>query len=220
MVKTHHPLRFLGRFLFYAAGLVILCIGIILNTKTGLGVAPVNSLPYLCSEITPLSLGQTTTILYLICIAVQCILKRKLSLLVLLQFPLSYVFGLLVDFFNSLLDVVHPSSLPAALFWLAVAIACIALGVVMAVGMDLVPNPPDGMVQTLSQALGKEFGLTKNIFDLTMVSLSILGGLIFPHRIIGIGVGTVLSALLVGRLAALFRKLLSGIMSKLRGTDQ
>ena len=163
MVRQPVP-RLLGRLCFYACGLVILCIGIILSTKASLGVAPVNSLPYLSSEISPLTLGQSTTVLYLICIAAQCTLKRKLSLPVLLQLPLSYLFGLMVDFFNRLLDVVQPHSLPASLLWLVVAISCIALGVVMVVGMDLVPNPPDGMVQTISQVSGREFGLVKNIF--------------------------------------------------------
>ena len=211
MVRQPVP-RLLGRLCFYACGLVILCIGIILSTKASLGVAPVNSLPYLSSEISPLTLGQSTTVLYLICIAAQCTLKRKLSLPVLLQLPLSYLFGLMVDFFNRLLDVVQPHSLPASLLWLVVAISCIALGVVMVVGMDLVPNPPDGMVQTISQVSGREFGLVKNIFDLSMVVLSLVGGLLFSHQIIGIGPGTVLSALFVGRLAALFRSRLSGWM--------
>lgn len=100
-----------GRLVFYAAGQLILCIGIILNTKTGLGVAPINSLPYLTSETTALSLGQATTILYLICILAQCLMRRKIKLSILLQLPFSYLFGWLIDVFNELLDVVQPSNL-------------------------------------------------------------------------------------------------------------
>ena len=120
MVKRHAAL-FAGRLLFYLAGQLILCAGIILNTKTGLGVAPINSLPYLVSEITPITLGQATSILYLLCITAQCLIRRRLSLQILLQFPFSYVFGLLIDLFNHLLDVVQPSNLLWALFWLAAA---------------------------------------------------------------------------------------------------
>lgn len=205
-----------GRLVFYAAGQLILCIGIILNTKTGLGVAPINSLPYLASETTVLSLGQATTILYLICILAQCLMRRKIKLSILLQLPFSYLFGWLIDVFNELLDVVQPSNLFWALFWLAIAVVCVALGVTMAVSMDLIANPPDGTVQTISEVFHKDFGLSKNMFDLLMVVLSILGGLIFPHRLIGIGAGTIINALLVGRFAGLFRRKLSGVITTLK----
>jgi uncharacterized membrane protein YczE len=72
------------------------------------------------------------------------------------------------------------------------------------------------MVQALSQTFGKEFGLTKNCFDLTIVALSLLGGLLFSHRIVGVGAGTIVNALLVGRLATLFRKVLGRPMERLR----
>ncbi len=215
MVKQKSVPLFAARLAFYAAGLVVLAAGIILNTQAGLGVAPVNSLPYLVSELTPLTLGQVTTVFYLVCIVIQCILLRRVPLSALLQLPVSYVFGLLVDQINRLLSVVRPESLIASLFWLAVAILCIALGVVMVVGMKIVPNPPDGLVATIAEVSGKEFGFAKNCFDLTITCLSLLGGLIFARRVIGVGVGTILCALLVGRAAALFRRVLGGLMAKL-----
>jgi uncharacterized membrane protein YczE len=154
--------------------------------------------------------------MYTLFVVLQCVLKRRLALMVVLQLPLSYGFGLLVDCFDDLLNVVQPESLAGALFWLGVAAGCTALGIVLVVGMDLAPNPPDGMVQTLSQVLGKEFGLTKNCFDLTIVALAALGGLCFAHALVGIGAGTVINALLVGRLASLFREGLGGGMENIK----
>ena len=72
--------------------------------------------------------------------------------------------------------------------------------------MQLVAAPPDSTVQVLSQVYRLDFGLAKNGFDLTMLALSALGGLLFAHRLVGIGAGTVVTALLVGRLAGLFRR--------------
>ena len=195
-----------GRLTVYLTGLVVLCAGIVLNTKTGLGVAPINSVPYLGSEITPLTLGQATSLLYLLCIAAQAVMLRRFSLTLLLQLPFSYLFGLLVDLFDRWLDVVRPSGLPEALFWLLVANLLTALGVTLAVSMQLVAAPPDSTVQALSQVYRLDFGLAKNGFDLTMLALSALGGLLFAHRLVGIGAGTVVTALLVGRLAGLFRR--------------
>ena len=45
--KAVHGNKLLYRWIFYIAGLVILALGIMLNTKTNLGVSPIISVPYL-----------------------------------------------------------------------------------------------------------------------------------------------------------------------------
>lgn len=42
--------------LIYLSGLIILCLGVVLNTKTKLGVAAINSIPFALSRTTSLSL--------------------------------------------------------------------------------------------------------------------------------------------------------------------
>lgn len=50
----------------YFLGILILGFGIVLNTKTGLGVAAINSVPFGISEMTNLSLGMATTLFYIL----------------------------------------------------------------------------------------------------------------------------------------------------------
>ena len=45
---------------FYIAGLLILALGIVLNTKSGLGVSPIISISYSVSVIYDLNFGNTT----------------------------------------------------------------------------------------------------------------------------------------------------------------
>lgn len=200
-----------GRYLICAAGFVVLCFGIVLNTKTGLGVAPINSVPYFISEISPLTLGQVTMIMYLIFIAAQCVMRRKVEIRFLLQLPVSVLFGQLVDIFNHLLNF-YAQNWPEALLLLLAANVFTALGIVMVVGMNLVANAPDGFVAIAAETFHKPFGLTKNIFDITMAVITTVASLTMTHRLIGIGLGTVVTALLCGRLAALFRKLLQPML--------
>jgi len=80
------------------------------------------------------------------------------------------------------------------------------MGVTLSVGMDMVPNTADGMVDVIARKLGREFGKVKTVFDLSMMCLTILISLIAAGHLIGIGVGSVLSALGVGRVAGLFRR--------------
>ena len=110
----------------YFLGILILGFGIVLNTKTGLGVAAINSVPFGISEMTNLSLGMATTILYIIFVGVQLLIYQKLDFKVLLQIPFSYFMGYVLDFYNNLLNFTV-TSLPVALVLLAIAILATAL---------------------------------------------------------------------------------------------
>ena len=73
----------------YLSGMVLLCFGIVLNTKTGLGVAAINSVPYCVSQLTGLTLGTCTIILYFLFILVEMLLRKKLELKIILQLPMT-----------------------------------------------------------------------------------------------------------------------------------
>ena len=50
----------LFRWLFYLLGLLILAVGLTLNTKTGQGVTPIVSVPYCISQLSGLTFGNMT----------------------------------------------------------------------------------------------------------------------------------------------------------------
>lgn len=64
----------INRVLVYIAGLLLLAMGIILNTKTGLGVSPIISVAYSMSVISGWNLGDMTLILYSIFVLIEMIL--------------------------------------------------------------------------------------------------------------------------------------------------
>ena len=107
-------------------------------------------------------------------------------------------------------------------FWLNLliligAVLLTGLGVVMSVDMRLVPNPGDGIVQTIADRSGKSLGLTKNLFDIGCIVFSVTLGLICRGKLIGIGIGTLVAMLGVGRAVALFNLLLWRPMTKAAG---
>lgn len=85
----------------------------------------------------------------------------------------------------------------------------------MSLNMRLIPNPGDGIVQAISDCIGKSVGFTKNCFDLANICVTIAVGLIFSHKLIGIGLGTIISVLGVGRVIALFNHLFMDKMLKI-----
>ena len=87
---------------------------------------------------------------------------------------------------------------------LLIAIVLTGVGAALSLDMRLIPNPGDGIVQTLSDFSGGSVGLTKNCFDIGNVLLTSAIGLLMAGQLVGIGLGTILSMIGVGRVIAVF----------------
>ena len=61
----------LFRVFFYLLGLLVLALGLTLNTKTGLGVSPIISVAYSISVISGHNFGNMTLALYSIFVVIQ-----------------------------------------------------------------------------------------------------------------------------------------------------
>lgn len=199
----------LRRGITFCAGLIILCFGIVLNTKTGLGVASINTAPYTFSEVEGISLGTATMLLYFIFAGAQCLLRRSLGWKIILQIPMSVLIGRIVDFFNDYVLTFQARSLADGFLLLCCAIPLTAFGTTLVVQTDLVPAAPDGMVRAFGDVMGWDFGRAKYTFDIIMIVLSAGYALIRTGHTVGIGVGTVAAALFTGRLCQLFGRLLA-----------
>lgn len=77
----------------------------------------------------------------------------------------------------------------------------------MSVGMGLIPNPADGIVNAISMRSDKEVGICKSCFDIVNIAVALLIGLFNGNALMGIGVGTIASMLGIGRCISLFNKL-------------
>lgn len=192
------------RFVIFLIGMNVLAIGIILNTKSMLGVGSINTIPYALSQIMEISLGTVTTGVYLVFIIIQLILLKKLDLKIIFQLPFSFAFGFIIDFYDLFLNFV-PNNLLQQIILLVFAILLTALGAFLMIIGDIVLNPSDGIVNTISKVLDKDYGLIKNIVDIVMICLTVVICLVTKGYIIAIGIGTVLSAVFIGRCVAVYQ---------------
>lgn len=231
----------LYRSCFYIGGLLILALGIILNTKSGLGVSPIISVSYSISTIWNLNFGNTTFLLYTVFVIIELILhtirnkrelqkenqalahavKKSLPLILgmdVLQLPLSLVFTRFMNLFSSWIPA--PShGLPSQLLVLCGGIICTGIGAATSLNMRIIPNPGDGIVQAIADCIQKPVGFTKNCFDLLNICITISVGMIFAHKLIGVGIGTVVAVLGVGRVIAVFNHLFMEKMITLSGVE-
>lgn len=195
------------RILVYVVGMFILALGLTLNTKANLGVSPIISVPYSISQITGLNFGDLTFVVYAMFVVVQIIIHIRLKnhkriALDILQLPLSLIFTRLLNIFT----VCIPTSqnLGIRFIILTFAIICTGIGAAMSLSMQIVPNPGDGIVQALAERFDKSVGITKNLFDCLNLSITLCISLFIAHQIVGVGIGTVIAVVGVGRVIALF----------------
>lgn len=203
----------LKRSIVYIVGMLLLASGIVLNTRSGLGMAAVSSFPYAINQISGLSLGTSSMGMYLVLVIIQLVLVRKADLKILLQIPFSVIFGIVLDFFNTIITL-RTNSLGVGLVILCSAIVIIASGVFLMVKSNMILNPVDGAVKTMSDVFQIKFGRVKMVFDASFVTLTIITSLIFTQSIIGVGLGTLIAVLMMGNTIQFMSKNFGVILDK------
>lgn len=198
-------MKTVNRWIIYIIGMLILAMGLTLNTKARLGVSPIISLSYAVSELWHFNFGDMTFVLYFLFVVGELILHRGRRLISdLCQLPLSLIFSRVLNLYAALI----PYEAEQEPFWmnfllLMLAIICTGIGAAVTVNMKLVPNPGDGIVAAVGEAIGREQGVAKNIFDVCCVASTCVLGLAAAGRIVGVGVGTVAAMIFVGRVISL-----------------
>ena len=207
-MKKIKPAQLAARLGIYCLGLLVLAFGIALSVNSKLGVSPVSSLPYVVSQIVnTISLGTCTIIVYAVYILLQMILNgRKFQPALLLQLVFSTIFGYFVDGAKYVLgDFMIPTYF-GQLAMLAMSILLIGLALVLYIEVDLAPMPAEGLVGCIAGKLKKPFSNMKTLFDCTSVLVAAVLSLVFLGKLAGIREGTVITAILAGRMMGLIRK--------------
>lgn len=189
----------------YVLGMNLIAITVVLNVRFNVGIGAFSTVMYALSMISKISLGTASIVCYLVFVLVQCLLKRKIKLEYILEVPVSFAFGFLTDFYDFLIPQF------AFPYWISLLMFCAAMfitaaGVRLSVRSGFTLTPTDGIVKTVSEVFSIPFSFAKNIFDIVMVVSTVILCLVCKAPFYGIGAGTVLSALLLGRIIKLLEK--------------
>ena len=196
------------RGILYFLGLNLIAFAVVLNIRFSLGVAAFSSVMYSASEIYDVSLGTASIVCYLIFVLAQCILSKKITLAYALEIPLSFAFGWLTDLYDFIIpEFSLPLILRIVLFLMTMFIT--AMGVFLCVRTNLVLTPTDGIVLTISEVFQLPFSAVKNVFDLSLVAITALLCVVNHTKFYGIGIGTVLTAVFIGRIIRIYEKHIS-----------
>jgi len=208
-------IQFAKKLIVYLLGLFILATGVVFSINANLGISPVNATPYVLSLMLDISVGNGVILFLVSLILLQWIILRKeFKLITLTQIIVSFIFGYFVDFSRFLLGnfAFFPHLYIGQLLTLAVSIILIALGLTLYVETKIIPMPSEGMLLALVHKIPKiSIGTMKTIFDISVVIVAIAFSLIFLSGIYGIREGTIITALVIGKMMAIMSKLLKKI---------
>ncbi len=185
----------------YLFGLFLLSVGMAVSNLSELGITPVSSVPRVLSEILQMGFGTATTLVFSVFVLVQLlILGRDFKWFNLFQVAVAFLFGFFVDFSGFLFGLFLPSApaYPLALVYVLFSTALLALGIFVYLRANLLMLPVEGLVLAITQKVKRPMPLVKQLFDGTMVTLSIGLSLGLLGYLAGVREGTLISAFGVG----------------------
>ena len=207
------------RLFIYVLGLFIMTVGVSFSIKSNLGVSPVSSIPYTITLLSGIEMGKATILFHILLILLQVVILRKdFKIKNINQVVVAIIFGYFTTFSNDLMTFLPATDDYALrLIYLFLSIIFVAIGIFLYLPSDIVPLAGEGAMQALSQKNEIAFPKVKVGFDISMVLISAITCWFVLQRFGSVGVGTILSAILIGIvlnfIMKLFRKQLDSFLS-------
>lgn len=182
-----------------ALGIVLDALGVALVTKADFGISAVSSVAYTLSCIAPgMTFGMWSYTYQFALFVLMCCLVRRCSAGYVMSFLVGVVFGYALDFCRFLVGPLPLGLLPRTAYFLA-GTAVLITGVAFLMISNLPIMPQDLFTRELSAHFSLQFKRVKTAFDLFCVGLSLVLALTALGRTVGIGAGTLVSALITGK---------------------
>lgn len=207
----------LSKVAVYAVGLLFMAFGVAFSVNSGLGVSPVNSLPYVVSLVLGVDMGSCVIGVFSFYVLVQILIyRRDFKWINLTQIVFSTLFGYFVDFAKAVVGDFALPTYPGQLIMLAVSMVLVALGVCLYMDAGLVNMPMEGMTNAIAERIVKKpFHDVKVAVDCLAVAAAILLSFVGLGGLEGIREGTLLCALLVGKMMKPMQKVLAPLVARL-----
>lgn len=197
----------LYRWFWFIAGIIVNSFGIAFITKASLGTSPISSVPYVLSFQIPFSFGQVSFLVNMLFILGQIILlKSKFKPVQFLQIAVNVLFSACIDWSMAFLSWMNPDSPVTCFLSLLTGCVILALGISIEVAPQVLYVPGEGIVNAIASVSRKKFSTVKVCFDVTLIATAAILSLLFFSRLRGLGIGTLISALLVGKITGFFHK--------------
>lgn len=183
---------------FLALAMMLNSLAVTLMIKADFGISAVSSVPYALYVAFPaLSLGTWNAIIQCTWLIVTMIAIRKVKPGYIVSFGLAFLFGLMMDVWEGIIAP-WPGTMVLRIGYFAVGFIMMAIGISLFFQCGTPVLPFDTVPRAFIVEKGVSVRAARTGFDLLNLSLALVIGLAFLGRPVGIGIGTLLGAVLMG----------------------
>ena len=184
------------------AAMVFNSFAVTLLIKADFGISAISSVPYVFSIAFPvLTNGIWNALIQCLWLILTMIAIRKIKPGYIFSFVLAFLFGFLLDFWAGLMA---PWSMALSMrldyFLIGFCVLSVGISCFILCGTPILPF--DTVVRAVTMEKGLRVRKARTGFDLINLTLSLLVSLLFIGRLAGVGIGTMVSALLMGSAAS------------------
>ncbi len=191
------------RYALMAVALLILALGIAVITRALLGTSPVTCTTLVLSMLTSLSMGQWTILFNFMLVLLELPLLTRSQMrtdcrIILLQIPVSLIFGCFIDLGMYLSAWLIPTTYLLQLLCLAVGCFVLAIGISLEVKANVAMASCDYFITVVSHRFHTDYGYTKLGVDITLVTTAAVLSMLYLNHLAGVREGTLIAAIVVG----------------------
>lgn len=181
------------------AAVVINSFSVVLMLRSGAGISAISSVPYAFSLVLPaLSLGNWTYLFQGLLIASLMVLRRRFVPAYLFSFVVGFAFSALLDLHEPWVALFpDPPGWRVVYFVVSYLLICVGIALSNRCGLPIIPT--DLFPRELAQITGVSYPRIKIGFDAACLLVTAGLTLCCLGRLEGLGVGTVLAALTMGK---------------------
>ena len=189
-------------------GLVLMASSVCLLIKSGLGVTVMSSVPLMLHYIFPVfEFGVWSTIFNIAVMLLAVVLIKKPRPSYIMSIVMAVFYGILIDILKAVIFKLPESTMLSLIYFLMSMIA-LSVGIAFSIKSRLPLLPNDVFIRDAVFIYRVRYKKAKTIYDITCLSISLLLCFLVLGGLRDIGLGTIISAIIIGSCVAAVIKVL------------
>lgn len=199
----------------YLLSIITMSFSVAMVSAADLGLSMVVAPAYIVSQALGfLTFGQSEYLVQAILLVAFCLIVKRVRALYLVSFGTCLIYGAMLDFWRAVIPLFNPAvTVPGSMDW-PIRIAFFlggsvitAFAVALSFHSYLYPQMYDYFVKGVAAAKGWDRGRVKRIYDLSSLAVAVVLTLAIFGRFVGVGVATLVTALINSPMIAGFDRL-------------
>lgn len=184
-------------------GLIINSFANTLMVKSGFGISSISSVPYTLSLVfDKITYGSWNYIFQCALIFILVLITKKFKVGYIVSFFLAIVFGNMIDFCNIFIMQKLPNNIIYNIIYFLISFSMLSVGMSLLLKCKTPVLPIDTFTRDLTEEFDINYKKVKTVFDLSCLATTIIFSVVFLKGFEGIGIGTVICALITGKVVS------------------